>query len=55
MTPTGAQQRVVLASPEDEGLPSWTADGRILFTQFTEAGTQDFVVNVDGTGLTPLP
>ncbi len=55
MSPTGAGQRVVIRTPEREGLPSWTPDGRIKFTQFTDAGTKDFVVKVDGTGLTELP
>ena len=55
MSPTGTGQRVVKRTPEREGLPSWTPDGRIRFTQFTDAGTKDFVVNVDGTGLIEVP
>lgn len=55
MTPTGTQQRAVVTSPEDEGLPSWTPDGRIRFTRFTKSGTQDYVVNADGSGLTMIP
>lgn len=55
MTPTGAEQRAVVTSPEDEGLPNWTPDGRIRFTRFTESGTQDYVVDADGSGLTMVP
>lgn len=55
MSPTGTEERQVTSGADDDSLPSWTPDGRIQFTRFGATGTQDYVVNADGSGLTPIP
>src|SRR5689334_20143752 len=50
----GTQGAVVANSQDDEQACGITTDRRIVFTRQTPAGGDLYVINEDGTGLTPL-
>jgi len=51
MNADGSGQRAVISSPDDEGNPVWTSDGRIVFRR---GDTALYAVNPDGSGMEQL-
>jgi Tol biopolymer transport system component len=54
MTATGSRLLDLSDSPGYDGEPSWTSDGRILFTSGRDGNLDIYVVNADSRGITNL-
>lgn len=55
INPDGTDERILTDLPTRDGDPSWSPDGtKIAFESFRDDGSEAYVMNADGTGVTRL-
>jgi Tol biopolymer transport system component len=55
INPDGTDERILTDLPTRDGDPSWSPDGtKIAFESFRDDGSEVYVMNADGTGVTRL-